>query len=297
MRALSSDQYTLTWYETMLLQKHLDQFDTDGFVCIPDFLPAVLTEAARDRFEPLFSGEFATGIQPDEWNWRGDQDTVTRTRQICNAWKSDVAIAEVVLAEEVGQCCAQLMRWQGARINQDNVLWKPPGASAVGFHQDNAYQHWIVPSEMVTCWIALDDTRADGGTIAHARGSHRWPRTRNMGQFHDPDDYLASVTAAAEEVGETVDVMHLEVRAGTAVFHHGDLWHGSGPNLSEHSRRAVVSHCMRHDTRFHPKLNSHIYSRYRQFDTLNMSESFFPVLWTEDGQRTEVIRNLRSFCN
>ena len=84
--------------------------------------------------------------------------------------------------------------------------------------------------------------------------------------------------------------------AGTAVFHHGDMWHGSGPNLSDHPRRAVVSHCVRHDTTFHPRNNSQIYSRYRQFDTLAMPDSYFPILWTDSGERTQIIQNLRSFC-
>ncbi|HEU0253956.1 MAG TPA: hypothetical protein VFR12_13055, partial [Pyrinomonadaceae bacterium] len=30
------------------------------------------------------------------------------------------------------------------------------------------------PAHMATCWIALDDTSAAGGTIEYARGSHKW---------------------------------------------------------------------------------------------------------------------------
>jgi len=31
---------------------------------------------------------------------------------------------------------------------------------------------------------------------------------------------------------------------------------------------------------------SYIYSRYRRADDLTMDESFFPILWTQDGYRT-----------
>src|SRR2546425_8188708 len=34
------------------------------------------------------------------------------------------------LKEEIGRTCATLAGWSGARIGQDNVLWKPPGAKA-----------------------------------------------------------------------------------------------------------------------------------------------------------------------
>ena len=50
--------------------------------------------------------------------------------------------------------------YPGARIGQDNVIWKPPGAKPLGFHQDNSYCHWVVPSGFVTCWMALDETSA-----------------------------------------------------------------------------------------------------------------------------------------
>jgi ectoine hydroxylase-related dioxygenase (phytanoyl-CoA dioxygenase family) len=281
----------------MLSFDQLTQFNTDGFVSIPDFLDADRLHAAIARFDPLFRGEFATGIQPDEWNWRGDDNNRVLTRQICNGWKADLDIARVVLDERVGEYCARLMGWKGTRINQDNVLWKPPGATAVGFHQDNAYQNWIVPAEMVTCWIALDQTTISGGTIAHARGSHRWRMTQQMGQFHDPEDHLSAVKAAAAELEQPLDIVELEVSAGTAVFHHGATWHGSGPNQEDRPRRALVSHCIKHDATFHPHHNSPIYSRYRQLSDLTMAESFFPILWTESGVRTEIIPILAVFCD
>ena len=142
-------------------------FQQDGFVVLPSVLTDVQIESARSRFEPLFNGEFETGVQPDEWNWRAGRDDAALTRQICNAWKSDRSIASIVLREDIGAACAQMRDWPGARLNQDNVIWKPPGTKALGFHQDDSYQNWIVPSEMVTCWITLDDTTVDGGTIEY----------------------------------------------------------------------------------------------------------------------------------
>ena len=138
--------------------EQLTTFRKDGFVVIPSVLTDTEVANARSRFEPLFSGDFETGVQPDEWNWRTGRDDPALTRQICNAWKSDRSIASIVLREDIGAACAQLRKWPGARLNQDNVIWKPPGTKALGFHQDDSYQDWIVPSEMMTCWITLDDT-------------------------------------------------------------------------------------------------------------------------------------------
>ena len=75
---------------------------------------------------------------------------------------------------------ARLAGWPGARIVQDNVIWKPPAARSLGFHRDNAYLAWYTPTEMFSCWIALDDTTAAGGTMELARGSHHWPTEAPM---------------------------------------------------------------------------------------------------------------------
>ena len=161
-----------------LTQEHFDLFNRDGFVTVANVLDRAAIAKARERFEPLFSGRFQTGLYPDEWNWRMGRDREDLTRQICNGWKSDLTIASIVLRADIGKAAAELRGWPGARIGQDNVIWKPPGTKPLGFHQDDSYNKWIVPGEMLTCWITLDDTRAHQGTIEYvaARTAGRWLR-------------------------------------------------------------------------------------------------------------------------
>lgn len=270
-----------------LKQKDIDSFDEDGFVVIESVLSAERIAAARDRFEPLFSGKFETGLYPDEWNWRLGRDRDDLTRQICNGWKSDRTIAAIVLAAEVGEACARLRRWPGARIGQDNVIWKPPGARPLGFHQDDAYNNWIVPAEMNTCWITLDDTKAYQGTIEYVRGSHKWPISPPIKQFHAPDDPLADLYPAARAAGVTdYEIVPIEVPAGSCVIHHGRTWHGSRDNKGGNPRRSVIAHCISSSAVFHAEHISYIYSRYKKIGSVEMDESFFPILWRDDGYRS-----------
>ncbi|MBK8158480.1 MAG: phytanoyl-CoA dioxygenase family protein [Rhodospirillaceae bacterium] len=264
----------------------IDSFRRDGFVIIRGLLSAAEIEAARARIEPLFQGKFETGLYPDEWNWQEGRDAYDRTRQICNGWKSDRTIARIILSARVGELCARLGGWPGARIGQDNVLWKPPGAKSLGFHQDDSYCHWVVPAGYITCWMPLDATLATGGTIEYARGSHLWPLSQPKGKFHAPDDYRATLRDAAAEAGGKIDIVPIEVSAGDAVIHHGRVWHGSGPNSASVPRRALVSHCLSSDCRFHETEISYIYSRYRRRGDLTMDESYFPILWRQDGYRS-----------
>jgi len=269
-----------------LTEEHKRRFEADGFLILDKFIDADSVERLRARFEPLFKGEFETGLYPDEWNWQEGRDKPDRTRQICNGWKSDRIVASVVLSAKVGRCVAELSGWDGARICQDNVIWKPAGAKALGYHQDDSYSKWFTPSHMATCWIALDDTSAAGGTIEYARGSHKWGVSPPIERFHAPEDYQKEFRAAAERAGVKAEIVPIEVPAGGCAFHHGGTWHGSDMNRADRPRRSVVAHCMSSDAQFHPSNVSYIYNRYKRHGDLAMDESFFPILWHKDGHRT-----------
>ena len=270
----------------MITRVQQSRFDRDGFLIIENFIDKPTVDALAARFEKLFRGDFETGIQPDEWNWREGRDSDLLTRQICNGWKADRTIAATVLRSDVGEICARLRGWPGARINQDNVIWKPPGAKALGFHQDESYQSWIVPAEMMTCWMTLDDTLVEQGTIEYGQGSHRWKLSGPIQQFHAPDDPLADMSAQAEAAGEVIQLVPIEVPAGSAVIHHGRTWHGSRANSGSGMRRSVVSHCMSSEAVFHSQHTSPVYSRYKRHNDNTMDESFFPVLWHHSGYRS-----------
>jgi hypothetical protein len=159
-------------------------------------------------------------------NWVPGRDPEDRTRQLCNAWKSDNVVAAQVLSERTGRLAAQLTGYSGVRILQDNVLWKPPGTKAIGFHQDSSYADYLVPPEMVTCWISLHDTEADAGPLEFVRSSHVWPKSPpDRTEFHAPDDWLAGARAAAPD-GQEPETVPVVVKAGGGSFHHGLTWHG-----------------------------------------------------------------------
>lgn len=271
-------------------QQQRDTFEKDGFVIVDSIIDASHIAVLHDAFEQLFHGNFETGVPPDEVNWQYETGDPSLTRQICNGWKANTAIARTVLSETLGQAIGALTGWTGVRIMIDNVLWKPPGAKSLGFHQDSAYLDWFTPNDLVTCWIALDDTSAAGGTMELVRGSHKWKRGEEPGEFHAPDDYTRSMRTAAEKESVIPDIVPVEVQAGGGSFHHGWVWHGSGENTSTASRRALVLHAMKQDVHYVPEHLSSgigpIYSKYKALKDTYIPEQYFPVIWSSDGHRT-----------
>jgi ectoine hydroxylase-related dioxygenase (phytanoyl-CoA dioxygenase family) len=153
-------------------------------------------------------------------------------------------------------------------------------------HQDGSYLDWLAPPNMITCWMALDDTRADSGTIYYARGSHRWPHVPVGGAFHAPDDWLSYAKAVMPN-DATLDLVPIEVPAGGAAFHDAWVFHGSPANdRADTHRRAIITHLMHTETQWNPAATHPIYSHYRRPGETTMDEAFFPILWREDGYRT-----------
>src|SRR3954467_10292904 len=162
----------------------------DGFLVVERFLDADEVARLRERFAACFAHEWETGLRPDEVNYDPASTPPDLTRQICNAWKADRAVAATVLSARNAEFGAALAGVPGLRLAQDNLIWKPPSGKALLCHQDAAYLDHLDPPNMTTCWMALDDTSADTGTIYYVRGSNHWPHAQLGGDFHAPADRL-----------------------------------------------------------------------------------------------------------
>jgi ectoine hydroxylase-related dioxygenase (phytanoyl-CoA dioxygenase family) len=264
-----------------------------GFLVVDKILPPEQLLKLHRAFDDVFNGTFETGITPDEVNWQYGSGDPSLTRQVCNGWKANRTIAQVVLSESLGRSVAQLAGWPGVRIMIDNLLAKPQGARSLGYHQDSAYLSWFSPSDLISCWIALDDTTQSGGTLEFVKGSHQWQKSTPSGEFHGPEDYRKPMHHAAQNQGVEPQIEYVEVKAGGGSVHHGWTWHGSGANETASPRRALVLHLMRCDAEYDPtkfdKGIGPIYSRYKHLGDNLLDENYFPILWHEDGSRTETI--------
>ena len=278
-----------------LTDEQVASFRRDGFLIAEHGLVSQRgLELLRERYLRLFDGEYETGIRPDEVNWV--PDGTRRTARVSSATHGSRTRSSRrrCSRERTGRLAAQLAGYRGVRILQDNVLWKPPGTKAIGYHQDSSYADYLVPSEMITCWISLHETQADAGPLEFARGSHAWPKSPpTRSEFHAPDDWLAGPRAAAPKDAE-LDLVPVVVKPGGGSFHHGLTWHGSAPNTSGTvARMALVSHLVPVEARFHETNVDITYSRYRRRGDLSLDESFFPVVWDESGYRTPWLAELQ----
>jgi phytanoyl-CoA hydroxylase len=278
-----------------------------------------LVERLASRFEPLFGGDFDTGVYPDEWYGRTGMSVPNMTKEICNGWKSDSTIASVVLSSHLHAIAAQLHGWSSSRIAQDDLISKPhSGGTAVQFHRDGSYisdQFTPRESNSITIWLPLDDVSLESGTIEYLPGSHTWPEPSNStpASFHSPTAsscHRTNFAASLREAGDaqlaaaaaTAEYRFVEIPRGGAVFHHQRVFHGSGLNqTTQRMRRALVVHTLRGDCTFETQRRrpSYIYGRYQlreQSQQQQLPESFFPLCWSA-GEAAQRSPWLGSYCH
>ncbi|MEO0825532.1 MAG: phytanoyl-CoA dioxygenase family protein [Cyanobacteria bacterium J06635_15] len=274
------------------------QFQSQGYLILENLLTSAQVDQISDRFDPLFDTQFETGIYPDEWYGRPGLSQPNATRQMTGLWRCDRTLASYTLSLEIARLNATLMVWDGARYAFDACWIKPPDAPEVSFHRNNTYVSSVDPATVITCWIALSDATAAAGTLEIAPGSHQWKCSDTVRFLHAPqNDYRAPLWQAAIEAGvENPQIVPIELPLGSAIFFHGNLWHGSGRNRTAgQTRRSLSITALPAATQFQPLGigTGYIFSRYRRIRDLSMDDSFFPILWQKDGDRTPF---LQEYC-
>jgi phytanoyl-CoA hydroxylase len=136
-----------------------------------------------------------------------------------------------------------------------------------------------------------------------------------VASFHDSDEssYRNGLLSAARMADIEIDAKNpysiiesVPAKMGHAVLHHQDVWHGSGPNTSNtRHRRALVAHYLRGDVKFiddnseggdngnfRPPFGktSYIYGRYKRFKSIEVDETFFPIIYSSIGENEEGLK-------
>jgi ectoine hydroxylase-related dioxygenase (phytanoyl-CoA dioxygenase family) len=176
--------------------------------------------------------------------------------QIINIHKADSLYRKFETNFTLATIVARLAGWKhGARLAQDQVWAKPPGAPPLVFHRDSPY-FMFNPSHVVTVWIALDDMDPELGPLEYVKTSHKWGdgRVGSANQFFQSNS--KNLLQSAAEL-EGVDLESLEIismaglQAGGLSIHDGKIWHGSDQNRSKtRPRRGLGLHFVPANVRF-----------------------------------------------
>ncbi len=118
------------------------------------------------------------------------------------------------------------------------TLKRPGLGGAWDWHQDYGYWYrsgFLFP-HMASVFVALDPSKIRNGCLQVLRGSHELGRIEHGVNAEQIGADMARVTAAMQNL----ELVHVEMDPGDALFFHCNLLHASGQNTSDQSRNVLL---------------------------------------------------------
>ena len=218
--------------ESLPSERDIADYERHGWwisdIILPDALLDEAAEAAlryqsgeRDRPLPVASGYS---------DWQPTPDAPLLRNNEFVSLQSDT-FAKLSRQPIIGAIAARLARTSEIRLFDDQLIFKPPSASAepvaataVGWHADHAYWGTCSSHNMLTAWIPFHDVNIERGTMVVIDGSHRWP-LHDSRYFNDHN--LARLPSELAEAGYEVIEVPFAMRKGQVSFHHCWTLHAS----------------------------------------------------------------------
>lgn len=219
--------------------EHVQQFWEDGFVTVPDLLEPAELERLNSRADAILAGrvEFPQEnihLEPEQRHSPiAVIDRALVVRKVSSLTLRDPVFHELLTHPNLLHTVNAVLG-PDVKLLSDQLLCKPARyGSAKPYHQDSPY--WpIQPMELMTMWIALDDSTPENGCLRYLRGSHKGgprPHDESLGYHRMPVGWR-NLPNSPEEVS-------VPIPAGSAICHHSLVLHETSPNTTWNRRRAL----------------------------------------------------------
>ena len=226
------------WEQYKLSQEQLEFFEENGYLGVVKMLDEHQIVQLRKELTEIADPKHPGHELFYEFHSNESTNADTILFHALGAWRITEGFHDVLWNPRFLVAASQLLGNRTVRFWHDQLFWKPPKkGGVVAWHQDYSYWTRTKPIAHLTCWCSLDDATVENGCLQYVPGSHRW------GLLDKPNlagDLLGIMDYLNEEQKKEFKPVHVEVKAGEAIFHHSLTLHGSGENKSNQARRAFV---------------------------------------------------------
>jgi ectoine hydroxylase-related dioxygenase (phytanoyl-CoA dioxygenase family) len=213
-------------------------------------VPGVFTRAEMEAvIEDVhrWGEEFLRDLPPERRYWYVDGGVAGQTvlRKLDNPHVRRASVAQLARSPRLTGLVESLIG-PGVSVYFSHIFFKPPGGGGPKtVHQDNYYFGPRDREALVTAWIALDDATVENGCLYFGEGTQRGPVYDHVAPPDKPFELHVPLEIAARHA-----MTAAPVPCGGVSFHHGTVFHQSGPNHSARWRRACALHYVLNENRF-----------------------------------------------
>ncbi len=204
--------------------------------------------------EAILSGIHDTGIPPTSRYSRGEK--FEEVIKFDNPHFSSKAIKSLCTDRKLSSFIRHATGYREIQVWWSQLVVKSPmidsikPESHIDYHQESTYERdWSDESALFTCWIPLTDIGISSGGLKYVTRSHLLGPQFNNIKHGDIDEAIKSWSHLGCYV---FDVL---IPKGFVAIHDRNLYHGSGPNMSDSSRIGIALHCIG-DNNFSIKKNT-----------------------------------------
>lgn len=213
------------------------QLRDDGFLVLPQAIPAADLDAARVLLDGLFSR--MSSLPRDRVRLLGDGHAGESIPEI----NRPAGMLRALRRSPIMARCAELARQLSghrARYLFDHAIYKSPGThSETPWHQDVAFDPTRNErSKELHFWIPLQDVSAANGCMRFVRGSHRATMLPHV-PVGGRGGHSLEAQVDPSSIGEIVEC---PIEAGGVTVHYATTLHGSTANHASSVRKAWIIH-------------------------------------------------------
>jgi ectoine hydroxylase-related dioxygenase (phytanoyl-CoA dioxygenase family) len=214
----------------LLTEEQLSDYERDGYIVVRNLFSEeeidLLGQAARNDNEmDKSSSERDDGegnaVRLALWNHPGDgiYGMFSRCQKMVNR-------VEEILREEV-------YHYHSKMILKDAKV-----GGAWAWHQDYGYwyQNGVLSPNLCSVMIAVDQATIENGCMQVIKGSHKLGRINHILS----GDQAGADMERVEEAKKRLDLVHVTMEPGDALFFHSNTLHASDANESDHPRWAMI---------------------------------------------------------
>ena len=229
------------------------QWESEGFVMVRGLFSREETDRIREHFMDWNASDRKEDF--DKVDPTG-QDPLAQFPRIIHPHRKDPLSLDFMLDARLRDVMTDFLGEEPLAA-QTMFYFKPPKARGQALHQDQMYLR-AKPGTCVAAWLAVDDCDEENGCMEIVPRSHELPLL-----CHVEADTTLSFSSRKVPVPEGYEPIPALMKAGDVLFFHGNLIHGSGPNISEtRFRRALIGHYITADA----SEASHFYHPLLRFD-------------------------------
>ena len=193
----------------------------------------------------------------------------------------------------------QLLGDEAYHYHSKMILKDAKVGGAWAWHQDYGYwyQNGVLFPDLCSVMVAVDEATRENGCLQVLKGSHKLGRVNHVLS----GDQAGAEVERVEEAKKRLELVHITMAPGDALYFHANLMHASDANNSDNSRWAMI--CCYNAASNDPYKDSH-HPRYTKLekvddarvlevgrDDANRSRVAFADLMTDDESAKSLADN------